>query len=339
MAGSKPLFLSASRADTFHSCSQLYAAKYLWKLPDPGNDGSRRGSATHEVLELLLKHRHHKRFKEALAAGTCMKVAPLWRLIRRFADRFQVGDEANLKMIDGFIMTGLRFDFLGPIGTIETVGEKEFTITVDRPEDGIRYAVRGYIDKTHHVQDADGLRLETLDYKSGKARFPKEKQDYNLQSFIYQLALRHLYPHIKRRLFRFSFVKFKKDPFQSSPTLSDEELDGFEVILTHLQRAMEAFNLSNASDNLAFWDQERKWLCGKEGLKVDGTKAFICMARNPLDYWVLLDKEGEVAASALTEEELQPKDGQVVVSRHYPGCSAFWDPRTGQRRAGGTPSS
>lgn len=320
----KPLFQSASRDDTFLTCSQLYAAKYLWKMVDPGNDGSRRGSVTHEVLELLLKPRHHKRYSAALHCGTCADVPPLWRLIRRFAARYKVDDPANLKQIDGFIMVALLHDFFGPAGTKTTVGEQEFSLVVDRPEDGIRYAVRGYMDVTHVGEDEMGMWLVCRDMKTSKQKFDADKVEYNLQSLIYQLALRHLYPQITRRSFHFLFLKFVRAPYQDQPPIDEDHLNGFEVILTEMQKALEQFTLANASDNLAAFNQDKRWLCGKEGLKKDGTPAFICSARNPLDYWVLLDEEGNAVDSALTEEELKPREGQVVVSRSYPGCVAFW---------------
>ncbi len=150
----KPLFLSASRIDTFLFCSQKYAATYIHRLPDAGNDGSRRGSVCHEVLELLLRPRHYKRYSQAIHHGTCTEVPQLWRCVRRFAARFGVDDHVNLKMIDTFIMTGLRFEFFGPKGTFETMAEKEFTIQVDDPERGMRYSMRGFIDKTHFEDEA-----------------------------------------------------------------------------------------------------------------------------------------------------------------------------------------
>ncbi len=46
--------LSASKIDSFLHCSQKYAARYLYNLPDLGNSGSSRGSVVHEILELLI---------------------------------------------------------------------------------------------------------------------------------------------------------------------------------------------------------------------------------------------------------------------------------------------
>jgi len=327
----KQLFLSASRCDTFSTCSQLYAARYIYRLPDPGNDGSNRGSVTHEVLELLLKPRHRKRYDNAIQQGSCEKVPALWKLIKRFAARYKVCDPANLKMINGFIMVALTNDFFGPKGTTKVEGEKEFSIVVDRPAEGIRYAIRGYIDATYFGQDELGMWLSIKDIKTSKEKFSKDKMEYNMQTLMYQLALRHLYPEITRRSFHFCFVKFVKAPRVDADFVSDEELSGFELILTAMQKAVESFTLANAADNLAMTKEDVKFLCGREGFKKDGTKAFLCSARNPLDYFVLLSADGDVIESAFKEDDLKPKEGQIVVGRRYPGCPGYWNQTTGER--------
>lgn len=326
----KPIYLSASRLDTFTSCSQLYAAKYLWHIPDGGNDGSNRGSVVHEVLEFLLKPRHRKRYDQIMTVGNCQGVVVIWKLVQRLATRFNVNDPVNLKMIDDFIMVALKQDFFGPKGTKEILGEKEFSIQVN--EDGKKFNIRGKIDKTFVIKEKGVSRLETVDYKSSKTRHTGDKLDNNMQSLMYQLALKREYPAIKERSFKFLFLKFKNDPIQEQPTFTDAQLDGFEWQLTELQNQVDSFYLKSSGDNLALFSEEKKWMCGGEGLKKDGTVKWICPARRPMDFFVLLDKEGEFLKSAMTEEELKPEKGQIVVPRHYPGCVGHFNPDTGKRR-------
>lgn len=315
------------------SCSALYSAKYLHKIPDASNDGAKRGSTVHEVLELLLKPRHRKRYNDAIQHDTCTEVPALWRLVLRFARKHGVADPANLKTIDGFIMVALKWEFYGPPGTQEILGEKKFNIEVNDPVRGLRYAIRGSIDKTFVVGDKRGLVLETLDYKSSKARMSGDKLEDNVQSQMYQLALRHLFPHIKRRQFDFLFVKFSRAPLQSQPTCSDDQLDGFEWRLHDLQQAMEGFTEADELTHPAAFNREKSWLCGREGVKKDGTKAFICTARNPLDYWVIEDAAGEIVKSGFTTKELEGQvdsaKGQRIASRSYAGCPVWW--REGKR--------
>ncbi len=329
----RKIFQSASRNETFNTCSQLYAAKYLWKLPDSGNDGANRGNVCHDTLELLLKPRHHKLFGKALNLGTCKGVPALWRLMLIYARKYRVADEANLKLIDKFMLVALNNEFLGPPGTIETVGEREFSLEINEP-DGRRYNVRGFIDATFVVEDELGQIVSLRDYKSSKARFDGEKISANTQAQIYQVAIKHLYPHINRRRFRFLFLKFPKDPWQEAPILSDDQLYGYEWILTDMQNRLESFTFANSGDNLVADNSDNSWLCGREGIKKDGSPAWICDARNPRDYWVLLDEEGQVVKSAMEEKELVAKPGQVVVPRQYPGCVKYWNVKTGERRFG-----
>lgn len=327
-APAKTLFLSASRIDTFTTCSTLYAAKYIHRLPERGNDGSNRGTVCHEVLELLVKPRHKDIYDAAISAGNCHEVPALWRLIRRLAVRYGVGDDVNLKMIDGFMMVALVVGFFGPKGAM-VHAEREFSLQVN--EGGKRYNVRGIIDKVFEGLDGGGW-VEGMDFKSSKAKFDADKLEHNTQSYIYQIALRCMFPKAVLRRFHFLFLKFPRSPVQEQPIFTDEQIEGFEYQLSAWQQAMESFKAANAVDNLAAFNDEKKWLCGREGLKKDGTVAFICSARRPLDYWVMLDREGDFVQSAFTEAELKPKDGMVVVPRHWGGCPAFYNPKTGKTR-------
>lgn len=331
MSDKKPIFVSASRAETFKNCSQLYAARYIFRLPDKSNDGANRGSVAHDVLELLAKPRHKNIYSAAIHHDSCKEVPALWRLIQGLARKYNVADEANLNLINTFIMVGLREEFFGPKGTYEDLAEYPFELKIDRG-DGRRYAIKGFIDRIFKVKDKYGLLLVTKDFKSSKDVFKGDKVEFNIQSLCYQLAERELFPEFKRREFHFLFLKFPKKARQNQPSFTDDQLDGFEVLLTDLQIAMESFTEENTGDNYAADDPERAWLCGREGTKKDGTPNWICPARLPLDYWVALDENGEIAASAFTQKELKVKEGQTVEQRHYGGCSRYFNPKTGARR-------
>ncbi len=326
----KPLFLSASRIDTFQFCSQQYAARYIHKIPDSGNSGSSRGSVVHDVLELLVKPRHQHHVKTIVDAKTCRKDPSVWKLLLAHSRKNGVADEENLKLIDGFMLVALKNEFLGPPGTKTIVGEQEFSLEVNHG--GRRFNARGFIDRSCVVEDKHGLLLAVTDFKSSKQKFQGDKAEDNIQAQMYQLALRQLYPDIKRRTFDFLFLKFPRAPIQEMPSYTDDQLDGFEWRLTFLQEAMENFTLDNQGDNLAAWDESKRRLCGYEGVKKDGTKAWICGAQKPLDYWVTVDETGAIVTSAFTEAELKPKAGHTVEKRRYPGCIFFYNPDTGQRR-------
>lgn len=323
-ATKKPIYLSASRIDTFQTCSQLFWAKYGLKLPDTGNDGSRRGSTVHDTLELLLKPRHRKVYEAAVLHNTCTEVPALWKLVTRFARKYGVNDSANLKIIDEFIMVALKHEFFGPKGTISSIAEKDFEFHVDRG-DGRKYSIKGFIDQVFTVQDKHGLILVVRDFKTSKERFEGDKLEFNVQSLIYQLALRELFPDIKRREFHFLFLKFAKKARQDQPSFTDDQLDGFEWMLAELQTAMETFTEENAQDHFAADDPDKEWLCGREGYKKDGTPAWMCSVRKPFDYWALLDEHGQIVTSAFTEAELtaDPAKKQRIEKRRYAGCPRF----------------
>jgi hypothetical protein len=168
--------------------------------------------------------------------------------------------------------------------------------------------------------------LELRDFKTSKDFFKGEKETFNIQKIIYELAAKHLYPDIKNRRFRFLFLKFPKNPWQDQPSMTDDELTGFEYYLTGLQAGVDNFTEANVADNLALFKEDVKWLCGREGIKKDGNPMWMCSARKPLDYFVALDQNGEITASGFTKEELKPKlkEGHKIEPRHYPGCTAFF---------------
>lgn len=326
----KTIVQSASRIDTFLLCSQLYAAKYLWKIPDGGNDGSNRGWVAHKILELLLKPRHRKRYDEIRGFGNCMEVPSIWRLIQRLAEKRGVNTDEHLKLINGYLMTALKNDFFGPKGTKEILAEKDFSINVD--ERGIKFSVRGLIDKIFVIEKDGQTFIEIVDYKSSKTKHKGDKLDHNYQNNIYQFVAKYLFPKAILRRFHFLFLAFPKVPVQEQSVLTKGQLDGFAMQMTVLQKEMENFTVANSADRLAFFDDEKKRLCGGEGFKKDGAPRWICPAQRPMDYFVLMNANGEFIASAMQREQLVPKQGQAIIPMHYGGCPIFYDLKTGKRK-------
>ena len=324
MSTPKKIFQSASRNETHCNCTALYCAKYVHKIPDIRNDGASRGSVCHDVLEPLLKPRHKAIYSAAVHHQNCHEVPALWRYIRLLGRKYHVADEENLGMIDDFIMVALNNSFFGPQGTIETFGEREFSIEVD--EDGKRYAIRGFIDASFIVKDKRGLLISVRDYKGSAKIFTEEKLSDNMQAKIYQLALKRLHPDISRREFKFGFLRFPKKYWQESPVFTDEQLEGFEYVLTEFQERLENFTAANALDDVAAKDPERQWLCGRAGTKKDGKPMWMCGARLPMRYDVAV-KNGEIVRSAFFREGLLPlKEGETVEERSYSGCPVWFTP-------------
>ncbi len=321
--------LSASKIDSFQHCSAKYGARYLFSLPDIGNSGSSRGSVCHLILELLVIERRRKLVKQIIKEGSTEGFPALWRLIVKLASNFNVNNEADLELIDEFLLVGLTNGFYGPKGTSEILVEHPFDFEVYDGSRGLDYRIRGLIDKVFKVESkTGGIFLEALDMKSSKAKFTGAKIEASVQGSIYQLALKYLFPDIKLKSFNFLFLKFPKQPFQEFELLSDAALYGFEMFLTSMQKQVDDFTEKNLLDNLGSMNPEMFRLCGKEGVKADGvTLNFMCPARKPVDYYVLQDVDGKVVTSGFTEEELVPKikSGMKIVKKFYAGCGYYFD--------------
>lgn len=316
--------ISPSRLDTLLECTAKYASKYLYKIPDSGNEGMFRGSCSHDVLEILARKRHKRHVDFVLANKSCKEIPSLWALIKKIAAKYNVSDKKNLDLIDSFIYTGLSVEFYGPEGTIEILTEKEFDFEV--VNDNFNYRCKGIIDKAYIVNNKGKKYIIIRDFKSSKSKFDKIKIENNHQAFIYQLAIkRFLFPDIDLKSFDFIFLKFKDEPLQSASLLNDKQLEGYEHWLTSIQKKINNFSEKDISSNFAANNETLKMTrCGKEGFKKDGSPYFICQAQLPMDYYVLLNKKKEIIKSS-HKLDLEIGEGESVEKRRYTGCRYFFD--------------
>ncbi len=316
--------ISASKIDCYLECSAKYAYKYLFKGPDTTNSGAQRGLCAHNTFEILANKRHKHIVEKAIEQNTCTRIPSLWKLIETYAEQNNVDDPENLSMIDEFIITGLKTDFYGPKNTVKIEIEKKFELEVEKP--GVLYKILGFIDRINWIQDGENLYISIVDYKSSKAKFDKDKSKSANQGIIYQLAVKYLYPQIKLDSFKFIFLKFRNDPYQSFNLLSEDQLLGYELWLTGIQKSIENFSEKNISDNYAAHSiQLRMTRCGKIGIKKDGTPNFICSAYRPLEYYVLLDKDNKIIKSSFNNDlvvDINKKE--KVEKRNYNGCSYYY---------------
>lgn len=319
--------LSASRLDTFLNCSALYAAKYLYKLPDNGNSGSSRGLTAHRIFEILANKKHKRRVNKVIKKNTCKEDTGLWRLINVLARKNKVGDEENLNLIDEFIVTGLMCDFYGDAKTKEILIEKEFDFEYE--EGGICIRLKGFIDKLLLKSYKDTLVVELEDFKSSKEKFKKDKILLNHQARFYQISvIKYLFPEFKLRSFKFIFLKFRDDPIQEAVLIDENEMYGYMLWLTEINKQLNQFNEFDIPNNYAALDPAKKWLCGREGIKKDGTTMFLCGCRNPLKYWVV-KKDNIIIKSSFNKDIPLDKD-EVMEEATYGGCSFYY--KDGKKR-------
>lgn len=314
--------ISPSRLETYQTCSALYAAKYLHKLPDAGNSGSKRGSVTHDTLEILHNPRHKTKIDRVLVEKTCQNIPSLWKLVVGYATKYGVNNEDDLNMIDNFIHTALITDFHGPAGTIETYSERDFDFEVESGP--VNYRLKGFIDRTFVYRKGNNLYIKTIDWKTSKEIFKGDKIETNNQAICYQLAItRYLFPEIPMGQFEFIFLKFPKKPVLAISLMNEFALYGYELFLTNVQKELNEFSVENTADNYAAHSRATSWLCGREGLKKDGTPNFICGCRKPLKYWASV-KDGKIISSSFTREGLKVGDGEVAEEKSYGGCSYYY---------------
>lgn len=340
--------LSASRIKTAQQCSWTYWCNYKLKLPQAGNDGSSRGTICHNIFELL-GDKHKSEFNKILKEGTIWNTEVVASQVKEEAQELNVSDQENLDLIDEMIVAGLRCDFFGDSEEDPVLAESErfFDLEIDKPEKGIRYAVRGYIDKLFKYKDNSVI---IRDFKSSKSVFKGKDITDNLQNLIYSLAVKHLMPETEPQS-EFIFLRFDLDKdvlgergkgYVKMDKISEEELEGFEYQLTEFQKYIDNFDEDCAKSNFAATQDFPKdgtfggpLACGKDGYKMsygqpildksgEPIKAFICPYRKPMDYYAILNSEGKVVKTAFIEEKekLEPneEDGEKVVKMNYEGC-------------------
>jgi len=310
--------LSASRVKCASECSWRYYCKYELKVPDVSNDGARRGSVTHAVLECLQRVEKPKRqeyVEQMLAAKDPFVIPSIKRMVRAQSHHYElILDEENWDMISTFIMVGLKFDFF-----LEEFDLADPELAFDHTED--HYRMIGFIDK--HGISGDHARI--VDYKTSKIKFSEKELGFSIQALMYMLYLKKLYPNLTRIDCDFLFLKFVQKPLQRislEGKVLEDSLLGVEEYLKYMGQVLKDYNLEKAMSNFAADSQETKWLCGRN------PKKWKCPFRNEVKYYVILDDNGKVLQSHREKAKLTSKEGQVIKTRLYTGCPKFgWENR------------
>lgn len=311
---SEPVRLSASKIKTVQSCSWLYWAQYILKLPQKPNTGASRGLCAHIALECLTHPKRTHYVMDVSKEGKDLRPS-VKRLIRKNAKKLGVDDPDNIEMVEDMVKLALKSNFLCE-GCCSLAAEENFIIKTPR------YLINGFIDKTASYPDGT---FEIWDYKSSKAKFTKEELEFNIQALMYSLACwknKKQIPKVK-----FLFLRFPRTPLQEPPVCTERQLKGFEAFLEHISGYLSDFDENKAVEDLAFKDKSKSWLCGKEGFKEDGSVKFICQYRKPFTYYALLDEKGAVITTSF-ENDLIPKENQKVEKLNYVGCPAFRKTKT-----------
>lgn len=348
-----PVRLSPSKISSHETCSWSYYSQYIQGLPNFDNDGSRRGSICHGVLEHFCRPKHRPKFDLVMKAQSVYADPACERYIRLFAWKVDLdldaqvlnnaksGWESNRDLISDMILVAMKDDFFGDENsdyTVEVIPEQVHEIKKD--EDGIKYHVKGIVDKVFVKKNkvGDVVEVEIVDYKTSKQKFDKGKIASNIQAMVYQFFARKLFPDVKNLTFRFMFLRFPKSPWVETVAFSNTHLKGFELYLSHVSAYLSSYDESKGRSNMARFNGN-KFICGKDGFKElydrkTKTKTpttephWKCPYKDPFDYWAVINKRGEAVRSYEAEEKVKISEGEVadgfsVQKMRYCGCPAW----------------
>jgi hypothetical protein len=328
--------LSASKIKTLKACSWQYWCKYHLKLPDKTNSGALKGDTVHIILECLGSHRHKAHYDKIIKNKKTFSSKAIKRLIYKHIKRKKLNEEEDLDDICEMVLKGLFYDFFGNQHgePTEVISEKDFELVVQ--QDDINYKIKGFIDKLFIYENA-GLVL-IRDFKTNKKKYEGKEISDNLQDYMYTLAIRKLYPHIKNIKMEFIFLKqdLEDGAVMEMQPKSKFELIGFEHELTGYQKYADTFSKSTAVSNMAAnqgmpkdGSFSGKLLCGfakqPNQIKKDGTPMWYCTYKFPFRYFALYDKNKALIKTAFDKKDLVKiqKPDQKIIAENYAGCPCW----------------
>ena len=257
----------------------------------------------------------------------------------KHAVREGVDDEENISLIKEMIYNGLTYDFFGDETgkPTEEYSEKDFDIV---KEDGqVAYKIRGFIDKLFLYKRKKLAIIR--DFKTSKSVFKGKDATDNLQDLMYSLAVKNLFPDYAKRVSEFLFLKFELDENVKNSgvvrmkPLDADDLIGFELQLSEIQKYLDNFSIKEAKSNFAARQDfpndgsfSGRLLCGfakKKGeLKKDGSPKWHCPMKFDFFYYTIYDKNKQPVGSFFEDEfreDLVP-DGGAYEMKYYEGCPA-----------------
>lgn len=311
--------LSASKINTYLGCSFYGYVRYNLGLPSSSNLGSDLGGIVHSILETVAMPNRENYIKISISAKDPYIVPSIKRYAEILLRKKNILSEDNLNKVRDFLLTAYNSNFLDE--DCERVEiEKEFDIKTDR------YWIGGFIDKIKWMKDGS---LIIVDYKSSKKKFQGEELKFNLQSYMYALAVSKMYPDAPLPTIEFIFLKFPKAPYIRMQ-YTKQQLKGFEDYLTHVSEHISDFTVEKAlSDMACDGGFDRKWRCGKANVipfdvKDDGSPVWVCPYRFAQLYWSA-EKIDHKPVTAFTKKDLDKyaKLGYTIVQKRYNGCPRF----------------
>lgn len=305
--------LSASRLKTFLSCSWIFYCEYILKLPSKTHPKTKLGSLAHTIFEVLQRPRHKKHYDAVLSGKKSIyNSKAISRLVSSYLKKNPDITPILSQDLDSLVLVGLENDFFCKDSERVLPPEHEFLLDIDG------MLIKGYIDVLAFYKD----KIKIRDYKSQGKRFTEDEMENNIQAGIYQLyANREFKKPAEVEFVMLRHPETSRTPnkhLQVVPPYNEDELSGLVQYLKYLDDQVQNFSLEVAADNLKA--QNDTGFCKR-----------VCSFREPMEYYILLDKNGEIVQTSKVKEDLTAKEDQKVEKKRYTGCPFFYNDQGKQR--------
>lgn len=320
--------LSYSKISTLDTCTLQYFYSYVVKLPQKSNAGSASGNCLHLVIECLGNPRHKHYVKKIIKKNSIKSFPAIVKLVEREAKKndLDLNEMASplkpphvkdvpiqiFDCIDSMIVFCLNYN---ENRTDEKIIESEWAFDIKTD----KFWIKGFSDQmSERISDPEVLIYR--DWKGSRELFSKKKLEFSIQALMYFVAARYddKYKKYKKREFDFVFPRFadRKKAQQTVPNVSEEVLDGFEEYLGYLTKYLANFTMDKARSNT----QAGLTRYNGGGLCYSDKTGWRCPYYEKMDYWHLIDKDGNVVNTALDGKPRREKEGCTWVKKTHEGC-------------------
>ena len=322
MSEQKTIYISKSRIEQYEKCSWAYWCKYHLKIPDFKHQRTMIGTVVHSILESMINPKRKKIVTSIKKKKDIYSYGPMRRFVQSLARREEL-ENIEWDLINDLVLLAFNLDFYGKKGAKLRKPEEEFKHHNENP----RYNIYGFIDLPIEYKNKVTIR----DYKCGKRKPSADEKLFNIQSIIYDLALKKQ-GETRQIESEFQYLDHPDDPIEHGTILDEEEMEGFEYVLADYQEKFENFDEKQAYKNFAADKEPRKdtfegkLCCGFAKFaghkKKDGNPMFYCAFKFAFDYFALYNKEGKLIKTQ--KESFDKIPDQWYQKKHrYSGCPKF----------------
>lgn len=306
--------LSASKINSYMSCSYRAWCNYHLNFPRVGSNATKLGSIVHELLELLVINKHRKIYDLIREAKSIKKSKVVSRLICLKLKKEYIYSDETFDKVDLAITVAIKNDLI-------RTGSKSLLIEMPFRIECKGFLIQGFCDQVVIYDDY----IKIVDFKTGKKPTGAAKDDYlNVQGLIYEWAITKMFPG-KRVEVEFHYLHYKNASVIKYGNSSPNLLNGLEHWMEHISNYISNFTYKDAISNMAYSNGGKFNLCGKcLGDKTkNGLDAFICEMKYPRRYFIAKEGDKVVNSSFYKNELLQKNQNCIIEERTHQGCPAW----------------